>query len=153
VGRREGTGDAGVAAPNDGSYATRGEQYRDWLRYLLHSLSELNGAAGNHARSYFQMAPASIVIRVTNRLVSGYGLYGFQSDGSFPEVVDGILHGDYPGSEFLFGGRLVRVLSEGDRKALEERGAALYRTSSEALDRVAQRVTGRGFLAVAGGAA
>jgi len=62
-------------------------------------------------------------------------------------------HGDYPGSEFLFGGRLVRVLSEGDRKALEERGAALYRTSSEALDRVAQRVTGRGFLAVAGGAA
>ncbi|MHB8577397.1 MAG: type I-B CRISPR-associated protein Cas7/Cst2/DevR, partial [Dehalococcoidia bacterium] len=76
----------GVTAPDSGRYETRGEQYRDWLRYLLRGLSELSGVAGNHARSYFQMAPVSIVIRLTNRLASGYGLYGFQADGSFPEV-------------------------------------------------------------------
>src|SRR5262249_19007500 len=34
---------------------------RDWTRKLLQALGELNEVAGNHARSYYEMAPASIL--------------------------------------------------------------------------------------------
>lgn len=140
---------AGVTRPkNGGTYATRGEQRADWLRYLLRAVSELNGVAGNHARSYFQMAPTSIVIRVTDALVSGADLYGFQVDGSLPEIVDGIIAGDLPGDEFLMGGRLVREgLSEEQQTALKEKKVKLYRRADAALDEAARRATGTGFLA------
>src|SRR5262249_1168462 len=42
-----------------------GEQNKKWLMYLLRAMAELNGVAGNAARSYFEMAPASIVIRLS----------------------------------------------------------------------------------------
>lgn len=139
---------AGVTRPNGEQYATRGEQYADWLRFLLRGISELNGVAGNHARSYFQMAPASVVIRVTDALVSGADLYGFQPDGTLPEIVNSISVGDYPGSEFLLGGQIVRdVLTSEQCKALKEKGTALYRKAEGALDEAARRATGSGFLA------
>jgi CRISPR-associated protein Cst2 len=138
---------AGVTRPDGGSYATRGEQNADWLRYLLRGISELSGVAGNHARSYFQMAPASIVTRVTDALVSGADLYAFQSDGTLPEIVEGILTGDLPGSEFLLGGQVVREkLAEEIVRGLRERGATLYRKADGALDAAARRATGGGFL-------
>jgi len=69
----------------------------DWTRSLLRAIGELNDVAGNHARSYFEMAPASIVVRLTESLVAGYETYGFKKSKdregySFPEVIDGILH-------------------------------------------------------------
>jgi CRISPR-associated protein Cst2 len=64
----------------------------EWTKKLLQAIGELNDVAGNHARSYFEMAPASIVVRLTKQLVAGYQTYGFDSDGKFPEVIDGILH-------------------------------------------------------------
>jgi CRISPR-associated protein Cst2 len=141
---------AGVTRPNGGTYATRGEQYADWLRYLLRGIGELNGAAGNHARSYFQMAPASIVIRVTDALVSGADLYGFRQDGTLPEIVDCILAGDLPGDEFVLGGQIVRDGSSDEaRVALENlatQKVALHRTAMGALDEAARRTTGEGFL-------
>lgn len=141
----------GVVAPDGKPYKTRGEQYRDWLRYLLRGIAELNGVAGNHARSYFEMAPSSIVIRLTDSLVAGYDLYAFRSDGSLPEIVDGILEGDYSGSEFYLGGRIVKeVLSEETRAVLQEKGVKLYRMPNQALDAVAQCVTGQGFLVSTG---
>lgn len=121
----------------------------DWLVKLLKAISELNGVSGNHARSYFEMAPASIVIRLTNSLVAGYDTYGFKADGSLPEIVDGILAGDYPGREFCLGGRIVReMLSEDTQNALKEKGVWLYRTAQQALDAVARcpEVCGSGFL-------
>jgi CRISPR-associated protein Cst2 len=133
---------------NGKTYRSLGEQHADWLRYLLRGFAELNGVAGNHARSYFEMAPASIVLRLTTSLVAGFELYAFAEDGSLPEVTDGILQGDYPGAEFYLGGKVVReVLSEQEREGLRERGAHLYRLASQALDAVARRVTGDGFLA------
>src|SRR4051794_30274830 len=69
----------------------------DWARALLRAVGELNDVAGNHARSYFEMAPASIVVRLTRQLVAGYATYGFKAhpqragEYDFPEVVDGIL--------------------------------------------------------------
>lgn len=122
------------------------QNYKDWLRYLLKGISELNGVAGNHARSYFEMAPASIVIRLSESLVAGYNTYGFKQDGSFPEVVDGILKDDYPGTEFYLGGQIVKeVLDEKTQAKLKEKSVNVYRMASHALDAVAIKATGKSF--------
>ncbi len=137
----------GVKSPDGKPYKTKGEQYKDWLRYLLKAVSELNGVSGNHARSYFEMAPASIVIRVTDSLVAGYETYGFKQDGSFPEVVDGILHNDYPGNEFYVGGRIVKSsLDSSAQEQLKAKGVNLFRMANHALNAVASRICSRGFL-------
>lgn len=122
---------------------------KDWLLKLLKAISELNDVSGNHARSYFEMAPASIIIRMTDSLVAGYDTYGFKADGSLPEVVNGILAGDYPGSEFCIGGKIVReVLPAETQEALRSKKVRLYRTAQQALDAVASgsNVCGKGFL-------
>jgi CRISPR-associated protein Cst2 len=93
------------------------------------------------------MAPASIVIRLTNSLVAGYETYGFKQDGSFPELIDGILHDDYPGNEFYLGGQLVKnVLTEDVVQQLNGKGVKTFRMANQALDAVAASVCGRGFL-------
>ncbi len=146
----------GVTKPGGGTYDNQGEQRKDWLRYLLRAISELNGVAGNHARSYFEMAPASIVVRVSDSLVAGYDLYPFRPDGSLPEVVDGILHDDYPGGEFHIGGKIARdilpELPKNGQAELEKRGVSLRRTARQTLNDVAKAVTGQGFLAETNGA-
>lgn len=122
---------------------------KNWLLHLLKAISELNDVSGNHARSYFEMAPASIVIRLTDSLVAGYDTYGFKPDGSLPEVVEGIRAGDYPGGEFCLGGKIVReVLSPEAKTELTAKGVRLYRTSQQALNAVAScpDVCGTGFL-------
>src|SRR5262245_48289958 len=99
-------------------FALNGEDCKpkaDWARALLKAIGELSDVAGNHARSYYEMAPASIVVRLTPQLVAGYQTYGFTSVGKFPEVIDGILHDptpDYPGKEFHIGGRIVKEMEE-----------------------------------------
>ncbi len=141
------TGKPGAKAPDRKAYASKAEQHQDWLRYLLKAIAELNGVAGNHARSYFEMAPASIVIRLTDSLVAGYDTYGFTSDGTFPELLDGILHDDYPGTEFYLGGQTVKkIREEAVREQLRAKGVMLFRMANQALDAVARRVCGRGFL-------
>jgi CRISPR-associated protein Cst2 len=116
----------------------RGRQ--PWTRKLLQAIGELNDVAGNHARSYFEFAPASAVIRVTPQLVAGYDSYGFRvtEDGKhdLPEIIDGILKDDYPGSEFYFGGKLVKDLDEATRTALEGRKVNLHRSPQQLLERV-----------------
>ena len=57
----------------------------------------------------------NIVIRLTEFLAAGDETYGFKPDGGFPEVVDGILHGDYPGGEFDIGGLIVKYTVNHDR--------------------------------------
>ena len=97
----------------------------EWTKALLKAIGELNDVAGNHARSYFEMAPASIVVRHTNQLVAGYDTYGFDSAGDFPEVIGGILDGTYPGAEFSFGGKLVKEMDPGRAEALRDKGVTL----------------------------
>ena len=124
-----------------------GTQYRRWLSLLLKAFSELNGVAGNAARSYFEMAPSSIVLRLTVSLVAGYDTYGFRPDGTFPELIEGILAGDYPGNEFVLGGEIVREkLDKAAIKQLEAKGVRLYRMANQALDIICQDITGEGFL-------
>ena len=110
----------------------------------LKAIGELSDVAGNHARSYYEMAPASIVVRLTPQLVAGYQTYGFTVDGKFPEVIDGILHEapDYPGNEFYIGGKIVKDMPEGQSKKLSERGIILDRDPRRLLDTVSAKFLG-----------
>jgi CRISPR-associated protein Cst2 len=118
----------------------------DWTRTLLRAIGQLNEVAGNHARSYFEMAPASICLRLTSQLVAGYDTYGFtiDEDGThrLPEIVDGIQQGDYPAQELYLGGKLAKDMEEGLRQALEAKGATLDRSPQRLLERVGDRLFG-----------
>lgn len=122
-----------------------------WTRTLLKAIGELNGVAGNHARSYYEMAPASLVLRLTPQLVAGYDTYGFRLEEApsrkaadekhrLPEIIDGILQGDYPGAEFFIGGRVVKDLDDATRQALQEKGATLDRNPQRLLTTVADKL-------------
>jgi len=123
---------------------------KKWLAAMLRAIAELCDVAGNQARSLFQMAPASIVIRLTERLVPGYDSYGFKVDDKgnaiLPEIVDGITNGDYPGEEFYLGGIFVKQLGNDDKRSLEEKGVHLFRMADKALAAVSREVTGIDFL-------
>ena len=88
------------------------------------------------------MVPASILVRLTPNLAAGYGTYGFEvKDGKhlYPEVVDGILHGDYPGAEFFFGGKIVKDMDDGMTEALRRQGATLDRSPQRLLETLGER--------------
>jgi CRISPR-associated protein Cst2 len=129
-------------------FALNGEDCKakpDWAKALLRGIGELSDVAGNHARSYYEMAPASVVIRLTPQLVAGYQTYGFTTDGEFPEVIDGILHDptpDYPGKEFFLGGKIVKEMPKEQSDKLLQRGATLDRDPRKLLDTVASKFLG-----------
>src|SRR5947209_5312049 len=83
----------------------------DWTRKLLQAIGEMNEVAGNHARSYFEMAPAAIILRLTPSLVAGFNTYCFKpatAKNPVPDILDDIIAGDcgYPGNEFFVGGEI-----------------------------------------------
>lgn len=94
-----------------------GAQERAWGAALLRAFGELTGVAGGHARSLYEMAPRSIVARLTTCRVAGYATYGFEANGSFPEL-ERLRTGDLPGREFFVGGELARSMEAKDRVAL-----------------------------------
>lgn len=124
----------------------------EWTKTLISAIGQLNNVAGNHARSYFEMSPASIVIRLTSQLVAGYDIYGFNveedGDHSFSEVISGILHivekdgkgeasPDYPGSEFYLGGKIVKDMDNKTLGDLERQGVHLDRNPQRLLESAA----------------
>lgn len=129
-------------------FALNGEDCKakpDWVKALLKAIGELSDVAGNHARSYYEMAPASIVVRLTPLLVAGYKTYGFTVDGKFPEVIDGILHEptpDYPGKEFYIGGNIVKEMTADESAKLVTQGVTLDRDPRRLLDTVAEKFLG-----------
>jgi CRISPR-associated protein Cst2 len=116
----------------------------EWTRKLLQAIGELNDVAGNHARSYFEMAPESIIVRLTPSLVAGYQTYCFKPEGKIPDVLDDILAGDYPGNEFYVGGEIVRRgLTEQQAAGLAAKGVTLERDPQELLSTAADNFLGR----------
>lgn len=114
----------------------------DWTRGLLRVIGELGGVAGNHARSYYEMAPASIAVRLTPQLVAGFDTYGFRIKDEahkLPEIVEGIINGDYPGDEFYLGGKLVRDMDESTRDTLAAKNTTLERNPQKLLGIVADK--------------
>ena len=118
----------------------------DWTKTLLKAIGELNNVAGNHARSYYEMAPASIVVRLTKQLVAGYDTYGFRiQEGdthTLPEIVGGILKGDYPGNEFFLGGKIVKDMAEKTQQELKEKGVTLDRNPQRLLMTISEVALG-----------
>ena len=129
------------------------EKQKKWTKCLLQAIGELNGVAGNHARSYFEMAPASIVVRLTKQLVAGYDTYGFEIQDAgtggigkgvhrLPEIMNGITQDppDFPGNEFYLGGKLVKGLPENEHDALEKAGVTLDRSPQRLLKTIADKM-------------
>lgn len=96
-----------------------------WTKGLLSAISELSNVAGGHARSYFEMAPRSIVVRLTPALVAGFDTYGFKPDGSFPALAR-LNADDLPPGEFWIGGALARDLAPAERDRLAGQGARFF---------------------------
>ncbi|EMK08550.1 MULTISPECIES: type I-B CRISPR-associated protein Cas7/Cst2/DevR [Leptospira] len=111
----------------------------DWIKVLLESIGELTNVAGGHARNYYEMAPKSIVIRLTASLVAGYDTYGFQENGNW-EVLKRIKDKegkiDLPGEEFYLGGEIVRNLSKEKKEELESFGVKLFENPQKLLKQV-----------------
>lgn len=112
---------------------------KEWFFGLISAISELNNVAGNHARSYVEFCPRSVMCRVTKSRVAGYKTYGFEPDGSFSaQELSRIKTGGLPALEFWMGGEVVRNLSVEDRKALEGAGAHLFDEAVVALRAAAE---------------
>lgn len=116
---------------------------KEWTQTLIKAIGQLNGVAGNHARSYFEMSPASIILRRTNQLVAGYDNYGFkiiEGKHLFPEITEGIEQDDYPAGEFFIGGRIVKEMDAAVREKLEEQGATLDRSPQRLLKTISEQL-------------
>jgi CRISPR-associated protein Cst2 len=97
----------------------------EWTKNLLEAIGQLTDVAGGQARSYFEMSPASVVVRLTTNLVAGYNTYGFDEKGHFSEL-SRINIDDLPGHEFWLGGEIARNMSVDDRKRLAGEGVKFY---------------------------
>ncbi len=109
----------------------------EWATKLLEAIGQLSNVAGGHARSYFEMAPRSIVARLTPMLVAGFDSYGFDDQGRFSEL-SRVKVGDLPGSEFWVGGDLVRCMPQQERQRLEAEGAHLHENPQTLLAELAK---------------
>jgi len=96
-----------------------------WTKALLAALAELSNVAGGHARSYFEMAPRSIVARLTPALVAGFDTYGFKPDGTFPDLRR-LKADDLPAGEFWIGGALARDFPAAERDRLMGQGVRFF---------------------------
>jgi CRISPR-associated protein Cst2 len=112
------------------------ERERGWGRELLAALGELADVAGGHARSYFEMAPRSLVARLTPLLVGGFSSYAFQADGNWAEM-SRLSSDDLDPREFWLGGALVRDMEPALRAHLEGGGAHLFENPQKLLAELA----------------
>jgi len=90
------------------------KEWKRWGANLLRAIGELNGVAGNHARTMFPFGPVSIVLRLTARRTPDFDLYGFKSEPaeSQSELLGELRAGRLDREEFYIGGRIVRDNSE-----------------------------------------
>lgn len=120
-----------------------------WTRSLLTAIGQLSDVAGGHARSYFEMAPASIVCRLTTNLVAGYNTYGFDEKGGFSELKRINYDGqdsnnkeesndqDLPGNQFCIGGEIARNLAPDEKDRLRKHGVTFYDNPQKLLSDIA----------------
>ena len=108
-----------------------------WTKALLEAIGQLSDVAGGHARSYYEMSPASIVLRLTPNLVSGYNTYGFDEAGNFPEL-ERVNKDDLPGCEFWVGGEIARNMDSKIKERLSKEGVKFFDNPQKLLADVAE---------------
>ncbi|MDR3635103.1 MAG: hypothetical protein P4L84_14960 [Isosphaeraceae bacterium] len=130
-------------------------KHPDWARKLLAAIGELANVSGNHARSLFFMAPASIIVRLTDQLCPGYEQYHFtvRRDPATNEriyeskLLKKLLADEpfLPRDQFYIGGEIIEGLSEKDRAKLEsgEKKVTLDPDPRRLLVTVAERAFGK----------
>jgi CRISPR-associated protein Cst2 len=113
--------------------------WKKWGAYLLKAIGELNGVAGNHARTMFPFAPASIVLRLTSRRTPDFDLYGFSNGHS--ELLDALEKQRLPREDFFIGGRIARetddlrkLLTDKDRQTSKLAGVKAFSTADAAIE-------------------
>ena len=112
-----------------------------WTTALIKAIGQLSKVAGGDSVSHFQMAPRSIIVRLTKSLVAGYDNYGFQEDGSFNEL-NRLVSGDLPGQEFWLGGEIVRKMPDDVKKQLINNEVNLRDNPQKLLDEVSRQFLG-----------
>ncbi|HXM51609.1 MAG TPA: hypothetical protein VN956_27460 [Pyrinomonadaceae bacterium] len=121
-------------------FALAGEDCRkgkpEWTKSLIEAIGQLSNVAGGHARSYFEMSPSSIVVRLTTHLVAGYNTYGFDEKGGFAEL-QRINANDLPGKEFWIGGELTRDMLPDEKARLVSEGVHFFDNSQKLLEAIA----------------
>jgi len=128
-------------------FALAGDDFNDatqraWGKHLLTAISELSNVAGGHARAYYEMAPHSIVVRLTPKLVGGFDTYAFAGDGSWGEL-SRLKNDDLTPSEFWLGGSVVRQMPKEQQQALKAAGVHLYENAQTLLTDVATDFLGK----------
>jgi CRISPR-associated protein Cst2 len=113
-----------------------GEEPKKWTQALLAAIGELSNVAGGHARSYFEMAPVSLVARLTPSLVCGFNTYGFDADGRFADLAR-IKKDDLPGKEFVVAGAISRSMDGLEKTRLEGEGVRFFDNPQAALSQLA----------------
>jgi CRISPR-associated protein Cst2 len=111
----------------------KSEHAEEWTKKLLEAIGQLSNVAGGHARAYFEMAPRSVIARITPSLVAGFNTYGFDELGNFADLSR--LHSnDLPAKEFWIGGEIARNMGDADKKRLEAAGAHLFDNPQKVLE-------------------
>ena len=108
-----------------------------WTKALLQIIGQLSNVAGGHARSYYEMAPKSMVTRLTPSLVAGYDTYGFNEQGEFLELKR-IHADDLPGNEFWIGGEIARNMPPVEKERLQREGVKFYDNPQKLLNEIAE---------------
>lgn len=109
----------------------------EWTKALIQAISQLSDVAGGHARSYYEMAPKSVVARLTPNLVAGYDTYGFDEQGGFRELERIKDSDDLPGNEFWIGGEIVRTMNPEQQEYLKNKKVHLYENPQKLLAELA----------------
>ncbi len=109
-----------------------------WTKALLKSIGQLTNVAGGHARSFYEMSPKSIIVRLTPSLIAGFDTYGFGVDGNFNEL-NRINENDLPANEFWIGGDLARNMDATEKKRLTDSGVHFYDNPQTLLAEVGEK--------------
>ena len=110
----------------------------EWTTALIKSIGQLSKVGGGDSVSHFNMAPRSIIVRLTSTSDEGYDSYGFNEDGEFNEL-NRLMNDDLPGHEFWLGGEIVRQMSEEIKKKLEDKKVKLRDNPQTLLDDVSKQ--------------
>ncbi len=110
----------------------------EWTKTLIKAIGELSEVAGGNSVSYIQMAPRSIIARLTSCRVPGYDTYGFNEEGEFKEL-DRLLDNELPGGEFWLGGEIVRQMPEEIKQKLEDNKVTLKNNPENLLEEISQK--------------